>query len=341
MGISKQSNLVELGSNMDDYINIGQEVNVITQPFLSDLSDKDKTWDKHKSENELIKAVYLKNKQYDKLSKRLNNCADVIGFKRGVNNDTGEIKYKLHQAWFCKVRTCPTCQWRRSLKNTAKFFAKIPEIKELYPTHKFLFLTLTAKNCNPKDLRTTLADMNKGFKRLSELKAFPAVGYIKSTEITKANNGDAHPHFHILLMVKSSYFSHGYINTQTWAEMWQQSLRSHYLPIVDIRAIKPKNKLDNFSGADLQAAVVETLKYATKPQDSFFDANWLYTITEQLKGLRFLASGGVLKDILKEDLTDEEMIHTDSDAEDLALEQSKQLLLFGWKTVAKKYQKIN
>jgi plasmid rolling circle replication initiator protein Rep len=199
---------------------------------------------------------------------------------------------------------------------------------------------LTAKNCKPKDLRKTLAEMTKAFKRLNDLKAWPAVGFIKSTEITKSKNGDAHPHFHILLMVKSSYFSHGYISTQTWAEMWQQCLRSDYLPIVDIRAIKPKNKTDNFSGADLQSAVVETLKYATKPQDSFFDAEWLYTITEQLKGLRFLASGGVLKDILKENLTDEEMIHTDDDLEK-ELEPQKQLFLFGWKTAIKKYQKIN
>lgn len=325
---------------MDDYINKAVEVNILQKPFLSDLSQKDKTWDKHKAENELIKGVYLKNKKYDKLSKRLNACADVIGFQRGVNNDTGEIKYKLHQAWFCKVRTCPTCQWRRSLKNTAKFFAKIPEIKELYPTHKFIFLTLTVQNCKPKELRSKLAEMTKAFKRLCLLKGWPAVGFIKSTEVTKAKNGDAHPHFHILLMVKSSYFSHGYINTQTWAEMWQQCLRSDYLPVVDVRAIKPKNKTNNYDGAELQAAVVETLKYAVKPQDSFFDAEWLYTITEQLKGLRFLASGGVLKDILKEDLTDEELIHTDEET-NIEDEPEKQLWLFGWKTVAKKYQKIN
>lgn len=303
--------------------------------FLSDISTKDKTWDLHKSQNQDIKSLYDQQTRYKKIAKNMSTCADMLTFANQVDKSTGEVKLKLHQAWFCKVRTCPVCQWRRSMKNTARFFAKVPELRTLYPTHKYIFLTLTVQNCHPSNLKATIKDMNSAWARLTKLASFPAVGFIRATEITRDKQGNAHPHFHCLLMVKSSYFSHGYIKTSEWAEMWQKSLRSDYLPVVDCRAIKPKKE----GSDDLQSAVIETLKYSTKPQDSLTDSAWLYHITDQLKNMRFLASGGILKNILKEEATTEEMIHIEELAEQLP-EEDKQLLLFGWKPSARRYAKV-
>ena len=53
-------------------------------------------------------------------------------------------------------------------------------------------------------------------------------------------------------------------------------------------------------GQTIEAAVVETLKYATKVQDSLKSPEWLYIVTEQLHKMRFVESGGVLKGVLKE-----------------------------------------
>ena len=58
---------------------------------------------------------------------------------------------------------------------------------------------------------------------------------------------DAHPHFHAMLLVKSTYF-HGsyYIDQSAWIEMWMKAMRLDYIPQVDIRAVKPnKNVLKN------------------------------------------------------------------------------------------------
>lgn len=50
--------------------------------------------------------------------------------------------------------------------------------------------------------------MNKAFKKLIKRKHFLKnnLGFVKTTEITRSKDGKAHPHFHILLMMKSTYF---------------------------------------------------------------------------------------------------------------------------------------
>ena len=51
---------------------------------------------------------------------------------------------------------------------------------------------------------------------------------------------NVHPHFHAMLLVKSTYF-HGshYINQAEWTDMWVKAMRLDYYPQVDIRAVKP------------------------------------------------------------------------------------------------------
>ena len=57
----------------------------------------------------------------------------------------------------------------------AVMFQKLEEIKTQYPTHRWVFLTLTVRNCDLVDLRDTLKDMNASWKRMSETVAFKRV----------------------------------------------------------------------------------------------------------------------------------------------------------------------
>ena len=137
-------------------------------------------------------------------------------------------------------------------------------------------------------------------------------------------NTHAHPHFHILLMVKPSYFSgKAYIKKARWAELWADCLRVDYLPQVDVRPVKPKNQQKPTLTVCV-GAIAETLKYATKHEDLVHNAEdpksreWFYELTRQVHRLRFVATGGLLKDALKpdEEITDEEMIDTGASEED-------------------------
>lgn len=279
--------------------------------FLADISPKDKKWDYHRSNTTVIGKHYDKNPSFERLGERMAGCTTWLGFAELVNKDTGEIGLKLRQASFCCVRHCPTCSWRRSLRNTAKFFAAIPKLQSDFPKHRWLFLTLTVRNCDPEHLRHTIKAMNAGWKRLFERVSWPADGWVKAIEVTRGDDGSAHPHFHVLLMVKPSYFTHGYVTQEEWAERWKSVMRLDYTPIVDVRAVKPKKK-----GQTIEAAVVETLKYATKVQDSIKSPEWLYVITKQLHRARFVESGDALKGLLaKEKFTNEELIVGDEDVQ--------------------------
>ena len=106
------------------------------------------------------------------------------------------------------------------------------------------------------------------------------------TTTKSANNlAPYHPHLHILMMMKSSYFKikGDYIKQQEWSELWQESAQLLYTPIVDVKA------------------VLETAKYPTKPI-SFDDEN-LKVIDDLYKGLyrkRQIAYGGIFKQIARE-----------------------------------------
>lgn len=62
-------------------------------------------------------------------------------------------------------------------------------------------------NCQIQELRENLDSMNRTFKRLTQLKAWPAKGWVKSIEVTKGRDGVlVHLHLHILAMLPLLYF---------------------------------------------------------------------------------------------------------------------------------------
>lgn len=219
----------------------------------------------------------------------------------------------------------------------ARFYQALPELVQAYPKARWLFLTLTVRNCDITDLSATLKDMNQAWKRLldrQELK--PIQGWLRTTEVTRGQDRSAHPHFHVLLMVLPSWFSHGYIKQARWVELWQEALRANYAPNVDIRTVKPKGSADTIEGL-LRGAVAETLKYSTKPSDMTTDPQWFLELTRQTHKKRFMASGGVLKNILKEDQeTNQDLITADN--QDLVPAESEPLV-FGWQPSVRKYKR--
>ena len=303
--------------------------------YLSDLSQKDLKWDYHRSNTDHISGIYGKNKDFIKYERKMNVCSEFLSFAERVDRDTAEIKLKLKTASFCRVRACPVCTWRKALRNTSRFFSKLPELKKEHPTARWLFLTLTVPNCDTDKLRAKIQSMNKGWKRLTQMKSWPALGFVRSIEVTRSATGQAHPHFHCLLQIPAGYFSgQQYIKHEDWLQNWRDCMRDSSITQVDVRAVSAKRE-----GQSIESAIVETLKYATKVEDAFTDASWLYETTTQLKGLRFIAAGGTLKGIFKDELTEQEMIVGD-DAESEEDDETKQLH-FAWNARVKRYKKFD
>lgn len=213
----------------------------------------------------------------------------------------------------------------------AKAYKVLPQIVEAYPKYRWLFMTLTLKNCAITELRETLTLMHESFKRLTKLKQFPAIGWLKSTEVTRGRDGSAHPHFHCLLLVPASYFGKNYIKQDEWAKLWQSSLRVDYTPVMDVQAVK--------KGQQPMQLVPELLKYCTKESDLVADKEWFLELTRQMHKTRCISTGGVLKKYLKElEQEPDDLIGKAEEAEEKIDEDH---LCFEWKRKAKKYKLLS
>ncbi len=299
--------------------------------YLSDLSRRDKSWDKHRGNSDKVADYYRGIEEFEKYAERIDFCSQLLDFCLVVKEQ--EYRLKLDMARFCRVRHCPVCQYRRSVMWKAKAYKILPSIVEAYSGYRWLFLTLTVRNCEIVELRNTLQWMNKSWQRLVRRKKFPAIGWIRSTEVTRGKDGSAHPHFHCLLLVKSSYFSgQGYVKQKDWVELWRSSLRVDYAPVIDIRAIK--------RGHSPNELIPEILKYTVKESDLVANREWFLELTRQMYKMRTIATGGVLKQYLKQLEEEPENLIGRKETK-TKNEISEGHLIFKWKSEDRKYKLLD
>jgi len=334
----------------------GVETQSPTPRNLVDYSPRDKVWDVHRWQSEYVaaflrfgargrsdsdeRALLLKHAQ------RMDECSQALGFHWLHDEETGEVSIKLDDTRFCRVRYCPICQWRRSLMWRARFYNALPSLQAQFPKHRFLFLTLTVRNCPIAELRTTLVEMGKSWNRLRLRPEFKIIaGWLRTVEVTYSlsDTGDSHPHYHALLMVPPSYFKGtSYLSQARWTALWKSCARLEYTPMVNIKAVKPKGSTGNvkdMSVETMQNAVMETLKYSTKPGDMTQTPEWLAEYAVQTWKMRFIASGGALKDVLKENEETNQDLITPEGQEESGEVTEKSALMFDWETGDKKYRR--
>ncbi len=290
------------------------------EALLSEVSQHDRPWDVHRLQADAVARLYAMagGPAYERLGARMFECSRWLEFALHPDLDTGEVCFRLQTARFCRVRYCPVCQWRRSLMWVAKFMKRV-QVPE-FPKGRWVLLTLTVRNVPLDRLRSTLVEMNEAWKRMIQRKTWPALGFIRTTEVTRAQNGDAHPHFHALLYVPLSYHARGYVSHERWVSMWREALRVDYDPSVHVKAWKSKTVTDVKTGEERELAPVEGMKYAVKPCDligaeTSEDAEWLGELTSQTHKLRFIATGGVLRDALRdEEESNDDLVRPDGES---------------------------
>lgn len=293
------------------------------------LQDKTKNGKDRKWKERKLSSIEL-GKRLEKLDyrsfERTYQCAEVLEFTKAI--DTNDLTLKC--AWFCKNKLCSLCNWRRSMKYSYQAQEIVKKAIELYPNGRFLFLTLTVKNIDAKDLNSSLSELTKSFDRLFRRAKIQKnlLGFLRSTEVTRnQETGLYHPHIHVLLFVKSTYFKgeENYISQEEWTGLWKQSAKLNYVPVVDVRAVKPKNKTKNTKDG-LIGAILETAKYPTKPIDILGETeDQKLEITDDLmKGLyrkRQIAFGKLFKTIKKEldfdDVENGDLVNVENNEDDI------------------------
>lgn len=308
------------------YQDVNLETTTGTGEILKDYSStgKERPWKLHKQENLQLVKIYktAREKNINLITDSrlfdLEHCADTLLFA-----ENAEGKKKLKSANFCRLRFCPMCQWRRSLKMFGQVQTITDKILERDKSTRFLFATFTVKNVDAENLETCINILNNKFLYLvSRNKTFaPAkklkqnlLGYLKAVEVTyNTKDKTYHPHLHVIFAVKSTFFKNkqNYMTKKEWIELWQQALGVDYKPQTDIRAIK----------TNTGKAIAEVAKYPVKtapilslPDDEAVEV--LKTLTLSLNKKRFVSYGGIFKTVKQElklaDIeTDKDLVNTD------------------------------
>lgn len=219
----------------------------------SELSDR---FGRKKKYNSRLASVY-KSIGLNKRSERVAACGTYLEF--GYYDDDS---VKLHTANFCKDVLCPVCAWRKSLKMYSDVYKCVTALNG---TYKFIFVTLTIKNCKGSELSNTIDLLQHSYNKLMRTKRMSFVkGAYKALEITYNNKtNEYHPHLHIIFAVAPNYFSSAdYLRTDELVMLWKSALGVSYTPIAYIENIKAKKGKDA-----LACAVAEVAKYPCKASD--------------------------------------------------------------------------
>lgn len=275
--------------------------------FNLQLDDGKNDWDSKKFKTLALSDSYSRLGLTRKASS-VKYCGTYLEFKRFRSGE-----FKLHSANFCRVRLCPLCSWRRSLK----IFSQVSRImKEIDKSYQFIFLTLTCQNCTADDLPSTLDDMFSAFNRFNQRKVFKDCfeGWFRALEVTyNRKENTYHPHFHVVLCCKKSYFKKHYISQDQFSLLWQSCMRSKYKPIVHVRKFTKRK------------GVAESCKYTVKDSDYLTKKGIamdfvVRALDQALAHRRLVAFGGLFKtiasDLLKlDDLENGDLVNVSGDDE--------------------------
>ena len=252
----------------------------------------------------------------------LKDCASWLMYADLLNGER-----KLAHANFCRVRLCPMCGWRRSLK----LFSQVSQITDAILADKkvrFIFATFTVQNVTGSELRETISRMNEGFKRLtskgkgaitaSAVLRQNLLGYMKAIEVTyNAERNDFHPHIHCIFEVSTTYFKgkkSGYLTHEKWRKMWQDVMKLDYEPQINVKAIKNTTPKAVAEVAKYPVKMTDLLKLKNKKKA----AEALIELKFAIHNCKFVTFGGDFREYKRhlqlDDVETGDLIHVEQDA---------------------------
>jgi hypothetical protein len=201
--------------------------------------------------------------------------------KYGWNKRTG--KTLLLKARFCGYWFCPLCELRRKsvLKRRAEVATK--QLQKAIPSLRWVKLHLTVPNCEGDDLRETIDAMFEAFRSMVKSKAWPGQGAIRCLEVTRGEEGTAHPHLHVSIATKAGYFNgQNYWSEDRWQQEWEKALGTKAG-----RYVKTQNAKDEEEASDL-------VDYSQKPPDED-EILWRMRAWKQMYNVRRVECYGAVK----------------------------------------------
>lgn len=275
-------------------------------------SDK---WTAHKAQAQALAQLLRFSKSW-KYGGAVDRCATQLW----LNHYKDSNRYKVRPFSTCKKRFCPLCAWVRSQQLWGYASYNLPELVKGKGRLRYRLLTLTVKNCQYEDLRTTVKAMIKAVRQLVKAKEWDAVGWVRSLEITYNEQDETyHPHLHILT---ASPWDNPRTETSRWVKVWRRVMKLDYDPVCDIRAVKRREGMN-----PALSGLSEAMKYLFKPSDIEKNPSALVAAFEEIKGLRLLHGGGIFVSIFEKPEAEEEA------------EKPTSVGAFDWRAIEKQYRR--
>jgi len=232
----------------------------------------------------------------EQLGQKIRFCGSWLHFREWI--ESGESR--VVNANFCKrTLICRACAIRRAGKLVDGYSTKVEQVQKELPDLKPVVMTLTVKNGPDLDERFThLAESwTSMIAAARKAKSSPAknlpiewnkvAGSVRACEVTKAKNGEWHPHMHVFGLLSD------YIDHEKLVEEWNRFTGDSF--IVGITACKN----------GVLPGLIETLKYSTKFSD-LEPADVLH-VHRILKSKRLVDPSGVLRGVNVGDLDEDDL----------------------------------
>lgn len=287
---------------MENLTKIQTAVN-LSETFIEKVRDESK----RKNGSEILACIFQRTNLPDRDRKalKLRLCGKTLIY---AENPTGGDPI-LASAMRCGLRLCPSCSWKRA----HQVFKNVHEIisHPAFADKRFLFLTLTVKNCEGGNLdgeirrllsgwhKITKSDKHQGFAR-------SFAGTFRALEVTYNKlTKTFHPHLHAMAAVDPAYFKKSnpdYLSQPVLRELWKKSCGLDYLPQCRIERVRNSTRKQ----------VAEVAKYTVKSADYLNRPEVLEVLDPALRGKRLIAYGGLFREVRDRlALPDEEAVPED------------------------------
>lgn len=267
---------------------------------LSDLSEIQVNKDhllsivNHREYNKTIVKYYemlIKEFPILNLSSQINNLSTCNSWWLMDHYKDQKVK-DFKKTNLCKDKFCNNCKKVKQASRLAKF---MPVIEEMSKDKHIYHLVLTVPNCNGDDLKDTISNIFKSFKRLNrylnldlkikgiDFEQYGFSGAIRSLEVTYKDD-DYHPHLHCIIALDKPLNDKKHI-----VNTYSKSKKNGYRKFTDFEVLVQKiwyllnngQRVNKKAIDDLnlgysctidpidESSVYEVFKYMTKSTDEF------------------------------------------------------------------------
>jgi len=168
-------------------------------------SNRPTPYDKHQSALSriqtavLLATVFEQHPQLRARAEAIRQCAENL-YAHTLHPETSK-------RYACGTRMCPCCGGRE-WSDRRRYVEALPLLTANHPGSRAVAVTLTTRDVPVSGVRQRIKHMQGAFRKLWRRNPMRhAVAHLRGTEVTRADDGLAHPHTHSLIVMPDAQYA--------------------------------------------------------------------------------------------------------------------------------------